>query len=51
MERQMSHQELNSVHVAYIHKAEDLGGEGWWCSGGRIIWMYYVMRLLRLLIM
>ncbi|MGY3308669.1 integrase [Pantoea ananatis] len=49
--RQMSHQERNSVRAAYIHKAEDLGGEGWWCSGGRIIWMRIEKKSFLLLIM
>ncbi len=36
VERQMSHQERNSVRAAYIHKAEHLDEESLCCSGGPI---------------
>ncbi len=40
VERQMSHQERNSVRAAYIHKAECLDARKAMMRGGRIIWMH-----------
>lgn len=39
VERQMSHQERNSVRAAYIHKAEHIEGRRRIVHGGRVIWM------------